>query len=103
MTSRLMAPPSPSAEPAVELGGILEHYDTPVAIPRRHASPFVEESPGDARRLKRLSLIEAHHAELVRGPVVDTSGKVELPKRVSAEEGVAGFGVLDGPRVRARV
>ncbi|MFU8841468.1 MAG: hypothetical protein ACNA8R_12240, partial [Nitriliruptoraceae bacterium] len=59
-----------------------------------------EEFLGDERGLKRLSLIEAQEADLVRGPVVDAHASVEEARRIAAEEGVDWVGVLDGERLR---
>ena len=87
----------------LNVGGILEQYDTPAEILRRPASPFVEEFLGEERGLKRLSLIEAKDADLVRGPVVDANASVEEARRIAAEEQVDWIGVLDGERLRGWV
>ncbi|MEX2548805.1 MAG: ABC transporter ATP-binding protein [Nitriliruptoraceae bacterium] len=84
-------------------GGILEQYDTPTAILHQPANAFVKDFLGDERSLKRLSLIEAQDADLVRGPVVAAEASVDDAKRVAAEEGVDWVGVLDGHRLRGWV
>ncbi|MFP4149343.1 MAG: ABC transporter ATP-binding protein [Nitriliruptoraceae bacterium] len=87
----------------LNVGGVLEQYDTPAHILRKPANGFVEEFLGDERSLKRLSLIEAQDAELVRGPVVDARASVEEARRIAADEGVDWVGVLDGTRMRGWV
>ncbi|MFP4311254.1 MAG: ABC transporter ATP-binding protein [Nitriliruptoraceae bacterium] len=87
----------------LNVGGILEQYDTPAHILRRPANDFVEEFLGEERSLKRLSLIEAQDADLVRGPVVDSHASVEEARRIADEEGVDWVGVLDGTRMRGWV
>jgi osmoprotectant transport system ATP-binding protein len=84
----------------LNVGGILEQYDTPEAILRAPASPFVEDFLGEERSLKRLSLLRAGDADLVRGPVVDAEASVEEARRVAEAEGVDWVGVLDGHRLR---
>jgi osmoprotectant transport system ATP-binding protein len=84
----------------LNVGGILEQYDTPEAILRAPASPFVEDFLGEERSLKRLSLLQAGNADLVRGPVVAAEASVEEARRVAEEEGVDWVGVLDGGRLR---
>jgi osmoprotectant transport system ATP-binding protein len=84
----------------LNVGGILEQYDTPAAILRAPASPFVEDFLGEERSLKRLSLLQAGDADLVRGPVVAADASVEEARRVAEVEGVDWVGVLDGGRLR---
>jgi len=84
-------------------GGILEQYDTPTAILHEPANGFVEDFLGQERGLKRLSLIEAQDADLVRGPVIDAGASVDEAKQVAATEGVDWVGILDGERLRGWV
>jgi osmoprotectant transport system ATP-binding protein len=84
----------------LNVGGILEQYDTPEAILRAPASPFVEDFLGEERSLKRLSLLQAGNADLVRGPVVAAEASVEEARSVAEAEGVDWVGVLDGHRLR---
>ena len=81
-------------------GGMLEQYATPAAILSEPASPFVTSFLGEGRGLKRLSLIPARSAELVRGPVVEASAMLDKAARVAAHEGTDWVGVLDGDRLR---
>jgi osmoprotectant transport system ATP-binding protein len=84
----------------LDVGGILAQFDTPEAILRAPASPFVEDFLGEDRSLKRLSLLQAGDADLVRGPVVDAGASVDEARRVAADEGTDWVGVLDGQRLR---
>jgi osmoprotectant transport system ATP-binding protein len=84
----------------LNVGGILEQYDTPERILREPASPFVADFLGEERSLKRLSLLTAGNADLVRGPVVDAGAAVDDAARVAAAEGTDWVGVLDGERLR---
>jgi osmoprotectant transport system ATP-binding protein len=84
----------------LNVGGVLEQYDVPARILASPASAFVASFLGDERSLKRLSLMPASQAGLVRGPVVDAAATVDDAKRVAAEEGTDWVGVLDGQRLR---
>jgi osmoprotectant transport system ATP-binding protein len=84
----------------LNVGGHLEQFDTPEEILRAPANPFVEDFLGEDRSLKRLSLLQAGDADLVRGPVVDAHDHVEEARRVAAREGTDWVGVLDGERLR---
>jgi osmoprotectant transport system ATP-binding protein len=87
----------------LNVGGILEQYDTPAAILRRPASDFVASFLGEERSLKRLSLMPARQAQLVEGPVVHATDGVDQAKRVAAAEGTDWVGVLDDDRMRGWV
>jgi osmoprotectant transport system ATP-binding protein len=87
----------------LEVGGIVAQYDVPAAILAHPASEFVASFLGEERSLKRLSLMPAGQADLVRGPVVEASASVEEAKRVAAAEGTDWLGVLDGHRLRGWV
>ena len=87
----------------LEVGGRLAQYDVPEAILRAPASDFVASFLGDERSLKRLSLVPACDAELVRGPVVDADANVEVARRVAQAEGTDWLGVLDDDRLRGWV
>jgi osmoprotectant transport system ATP-binding protein len=84
----------------LNVGGILEQFDTPAAILRAPANRFVEDFLGEDLSLKRLSLMVAGEADLVRGPVVDASASYEEARRAAADEQVDWVGVLDGDRLR---
>lgn len=79
----------------LNIGGILEQYDTPEAILRRPANEFVEDFLGGERGLKRLALLPISTAEMVQGPVVEQSSSSEEAERVMREHNVDWFGVLD--------
>jgi osmoprotectant transport system ATP-binding protein len=84
----------------LNVGGVLEQFDTPAAILRAPANRFVEDFLGEDLSLKRLSLMVAGEADLVRGPVVDASASYEEARRAAADEQVDWVGVLDGDRLR---
>jgi osmoprotectant transport system ATP-binding protein len=84
----------------LNVGGVLEQFDTPAAILRAPANRFVEDFLGEDLSLKRLSLMVAGEADLVRGPVVDASASYEEARRAASDEQVDWVGVLDGDRLR---
>ena len=83
----------------LNVGGILEQYDTPTKILAEPANAFVESFLGGERGLKRLGLLPVSTAELSRGPFVDISATAEEARRVIEEHGVDWLGVLDGDRL----
>lgn len=83
----------------LNVGGILEQYDTPTKILAEPANEFVESFLGGERGLKRLGLLPVSSAELTRGPFVDISTTPEEGRRVIEEQGVDWLGVLDGDRL----
>ena len=84
----------------LNVGGVLEQYDTPEAILREPANDFVASFLGDERGLKRLSLIPVTQAALERGPMVPASASVDEAKRAAEDTGDDWVGVLDGQRLR---
>ncbi len=84
----------------LNVGGVLEQYDTPEAILRSPANDFVASFLGDERGLKRLSLIPVTQVELDPGPVIDAGAGVDEAKRVAQDAGAEWLGVLDGDRMR---
>jgi osmoprotectant transport system ATP-binding protein len=80
----------------LNVGGILEQYDTPEAILARPANRFVEDFLGGERGLKRLALRPVSGAEIVRGPVVDVTADVEEARSVMTSHGVDWVGLVDG-------
>jgi osmoprotectant transport system ATP-binding protein len=84
----------------LNVGGVLEQYDTPAAILREPANDFVASFLGDERGLKRLSLIPVTQAELDPGPVVSADATVDEAKRVAQDKDADWLGVLDGDRMR---
>ncbi len=79
----------------LNVGGILEQYDTPMAILEAPANDFVMDFLGPERGLKRLSLIPIRTAELERGPVVGRHASIEDARAVMARHGVDWIGVGD--------
>jgi osmoprotectant transport system ATP-binding protein len=80
----------------LNIGGVLEQYDTPEEILSNPANQFVEDFLGGERGLKRLALLPISSADMVRGPVVERSAQRSEVDRVMAEHGVDWVGVLDG-------
>ena len=84
----------------LNVGGVLEQYDTPKELLRAPANAFVRDFLGAERALKQLSLLSTSDADLVRGPVVDAAAPAAEARRVADEEGVDWVGVLDGEDLR---
>jgi osmoprotectant transport system ATP-binding protein len=84
----------------LNVGGVLEQFDTPAEILRRPASPFVDDFLGQELNLKRLSLIPVADASLVRGPVVESTASFTAAQRAAAVNNTDWVGVLDGDRLR---
>jgi len=83
----------------LNVGGILEQYDTPTTILANPANDFVESFLGGERGLKRLGLLPVSGAELSWGPFVDVSSSPDEGRRVMEEHGVEWLGLLDGERL----
>lgn len=83
----------------LNMGGILEQYDTPAEILRNPAGPFVEDFLGSDRGLKRLSLITIGQVTLGRGPVVNRGAGPAEARRVMELHGVDWFGVAEDDRL----
>jgi osmoprotectant transport system ATP-binding protein len=84
----------------LNVGGILEQFDTPEVILREPASPFVEDFLGGERGLKRLALRCVRDLELNHGAVVDADAPSSDAVRAAREYGVDWCGVLDGDDLR---
>ena len=84
----------------LNVGGILEQYDTPEAILREPANDFVASFLGQERGLKRLSLIPVTQAALEQGPMVPASASVDEARRIAEQTGDDWVGILDGQRLR---
>jgi osmoprotectant transport system ATP-binding protein len=84
----------------LNVGGVLEQYDTPAAILRDPANDFVASFLGDERGLKRLSLIPVTQATLEQGPMVPATADADEARRRAEETGDDWVGVLDGERLR---
>lgn len=83
----------------LNIGGVLEQYDTPTEILSNPANQFVEDFLGGERGLKRLGLLPISSADIVRGPVADRTSTAEDARAVMAEHEVDWIGVLDGDRL----
>jgi len=83
----------------LNVGGILEQYDSPATILRDPANRFVEEFLGDDRGIKRLSLIPVSALDLEPGPVVSVGESAEAARSAMRKYGVDWFGVRDGDRL----
>jgi osmoprotectant transport system ATP-binding protein len=57
----------------LNLGGVLEQFDTPDRILSLPASPFVADFLGEDRGIKRLSLVKLVELDLPRGPAVEVT------------------------------
>jgi osmoprotectant transport system ATP-binding protein len=84
----------------LNVGGVLEQYDTPAAILAEPANEFVASFLGEERGLKRLSLIPVTEVDLDPGPVVHADDSVDTAKRVAQDRDTDWLGVLDGDRMR---
>ena len=80
----------------LNVGGILEQFDTPEAILAGPANRFVADFLGRERGLKRLALRPVSAVELVRGPVVDITATSEEARSIMESNGVDWIGLVDG-------
>lgn len=83
----------------LNVGGVLEQYDTPERILAEPAGDFVMDFLGGERGLKRLALLPVSGAALENGPVVDVSASPEEARSVMETHGVDWIGVLDEGRL----
>ena len=69
----------------LNVGGVLEQYDTPKEILRKPANDFVKQFLGAERGLKRLALVKVGEIGVEDGPVVSpedsTAGTLEVMER----------------------
>ena len=72
----------------LNVGGLLEQYDTPMEILTNPADDFVIDFLGEDRGLKRLSLIPISETDLDPGPVVPRSAGPEEARAVMARYGI---------------
>jgi osmoprotectant transport system ATP-binding protein len=83
----------------LNIGGVLEQYDTPNELLRAPANAFVESFLGHERGLKRLSLLHVRDVELVEGPVVPCDATRADAERVMTKYAVDWVGVLERDRL----
>jgi osmoprotectant transport system ATP-binding protein len=83
----------------LNIGGILEQYDTPETILAEPANEFVESFLGGERGLKRLGLLPVTGAAAERGPFVEVSASPAEGRRVMEDHDVDWLGLLDRGRL----
>jgi osmoprotectant transport system ATP-binding protein len=83
----------------LNVGGILEQYDSPFDILRSPANAFVQDFLGKDRGIKRLSLIPIRDVDVERGPVVERGTSAEEARTVMDRHGVDWVGVVDRERI----
>jgi len=83
----------------LNVGGILEQFDSPMTILREPSNDFVIDFLGDDRGLKRLSLIRIHEAELEPGPVTSPNTSIEEARRIMDRYRVDWIGVGESGRL----
>jgi osmoprotectant transport system ATP-binding protein len=79
----------------LNVGGILEQYDTPEAILRAPANEFVERFVGAERGLKRLALIPVREIQVEDGPVVSSTTSATRARAVIRDGGLGWASVVD--------
>jgi osmoprotectant transport system ATP-binding protein len=80
----------------LNVGGILEHVDSPAEMLRAPRSDFVADFLGDDRGIKRLSLMTVGDASLSKGPVVAATASADDARATMAELGYDWVAVCDG-------
>lgn len=80
----------------LNIGGILEQYDTPETILSAPASEFVEDFLGGERGLKRLALRPVSGADIERGVVVDVTSTPDDARAMMEAHDVDWVGLVDG-------
>jgi osmoprotectant transport system ATP-binding protein len=83
----------------LNIGGVLEQYDTPETILANPANGFVEDFLGGERGLKRLALLPIARAGMKWGPVVDVSDGVGEARRVMDENRTDWVGLVEDGRL----
>ncbi|MDP9495180.1 MAG: ATP-binding cassette domain-containing protein [Actinomycetota bacterium] len=83
----------------LNVGGVLEQFDTPETILANPANAFVEDFLGGERGLKRLALRPVSKVGIERGPVVDVSADIDEARRVMNDHSVDWLGLLEGDRL----
>jgi osmoprotectant transport system ATP-binding protein len=83
----------------LNVGGILEQYDTPETILREPANDFVADFLGRDRGLKRLALIPIRNVSLDPGPVVQETDSVDVARETMARHSVDWIGIASGEQL----
>ena len=79
----------------LNVGGVLEQYDTPDGLLAAPASPFVASFLGRERGLRRLALRRVADVEVIEGPIVRPSRTVAEALDVADEHGTSWVAVVD--------
>ncbi len=77
----------------LNVGGVLEQFDTPSMILSRPANEFVRSFLGRERGLRRLALVPVRDLDLENGPMVEAVDPPSAVRRVAQEQGSDWFGV----------
>jgi osmoprotectant transport system ATP-binding protein len=83
----------------LNVGGILEQYDTPETILREPANDFVADFLGKDRGLKRLALIPIRNVSLDPGPVAQETDSVDVARETMARHSVDWIGIASGEQL----
>ncbi len=83
----------------LNIGGIIEQYDTPEAILRNPSSEFVASFLGRERGLRRLALLTVDQLATVQGPAVGIEATVSQARHLADAHGVNWFAIIDGTRL----
>ncbi len=80
----------------LNVGGVLEQYDTPATILAEPANDFVRAFLGSERGLRRLALLPVRDLDLDPGPFVETGASTAVARRAARAAGADWFGVTKG-------
>ena len=80
----------------LNVGGIIEQFDTPDELMRSPANDFVESFVGEERGLRRLALNTVADLDTDPGPVVDVGEPAGDALRVMHEHGSEWLGITQG-------
>lgn len=83
----------------LNVGGLLEQYDTPAHILSSPANEFVADFLGTDRGIKRLSLIPISAIQLDKGPVVAIDADPSEVERVMAQHSIDWIAVGENDRL----
>ncbi|MGH2813102.1 MAG: ABC transporter ATP-binding protein [Actinomycetota bacterium] len=83
----------------LNIGGVIEQYDSPERILRDPANDFVRQFVGAERGLKRLALMKVASIRVEEGPVVSPADEVEEATRVMNEFGFDWASVVSDGRL----
>jgi osmoprotectant transport system ATP-binding protein len=78
----------------LNVGGVLEQYDTPDALLAEPANEFVAQFLGAERSIKRLALARVHDLDLSTGPWIDRDSDLAEAKFVLDRDGSGWVGII---------